>query len=402
MWKVVLADDEPFVREGLKELIPWEELGFSLEGCFRNGREILEKMPEIHPDLVILDIQMPVLDGLETARIISEEWPETTVILLTAYSEFQYAKKAIDYRVSSYVMKHNVLEDLPEVLTKMREHLEEIHSDEQGKMKLLQLLVYESEYMDPVQEGNDRFYSWFEEHFHNFRLLVIRGSMEGKEKGEAAKREIQEQIRRAFVGWEIQVLTVSVMEYVVLINMNDKKAEELKECCRNLMYSSKGSLLLAANRGYEGIGRISRAYREVRNYLNTHFLNRDDNEPNFILTDRESASCEKNQEEDLVSRTRAFVEKNFARKLTLEDVAGAVYVNRNYLSRIYKQKTGENLFDTINRRRIEEAKRLIREGRMKIREIADAVGVEDTAYFSKMFKKYTGYSPREYERTLKE
>ena len=83
-------------------------------------------------------------------------------------------------------------------------------------------------------------------------------------------------------------------------------------------------------------------------------------------------------------------------------MAEAVYVNRSYLSRIYKQKTGENLFNAINRRKIEEAKRQMAEGNRKIGEIAERVGVEDIAYFSKMFKRYTGCSPREYERTLQE
>lgn len=133
MWKVLLADDEPFVREGLRELIAWEELGYSLEGCYKNGKEILENIPLISPELVILDIQMPVMDGLEAAKIIRDKWPQTAVILLTAYSEFQYAKQAIDYRVSSYVMKRNVLEDLPGVLVKMKQQLEQTHGDKKKK-----------------------------------------------------------------------------------------------------------------------------------------------------------------------------------------------------------------------------------------------------------------------------
>ena len=57
MWKVMLADDEPFVRDGLEKLIPWNELGYELKGCYRNGKVLLENIPKVQPDLVILDIQ---------------------------------------------------------------------------------------------------------------------------------------------------------------------------------------------------------------------------------------------------------------------------------------------------------------------------------------------------------
>lgn len=79
-------------------------------------------------------------------------------------------------------------------------------------------------------------------------------------------------------------------------------------------------------------------------------------------------------------------------------IADAVHANRCYISRIYKERTGEKLFDTINQKKIEAAKRYIEDGKMKIYEIADRTGWEDPAYFSRVFKKYTGYSPKEYEK----
>lgn len=507
MWKVLLADDEPFVREGLRELIAWEELGYSLEGCYKNGKEILENIPLICPELVILDIQMPVMDGLEAAKIIRDKWPQTAVILLTAYSEFQYAKQAIDYRVSSYVMKRNVLEDLPGVLVKMKQQLEQTHGDKKRKSRMMSLLLHESEYIDPLSECSESTYRWFTEHFKRFRMLVVQGCRVEKESDEPMKEQMQEKINAAFEGWEIQILAVSVMEYVVLVSMEQKEEEELKTRCHSLLScGGEGTLLLAVSRIYKGIDKVSGAYREILNYLSTHFLDWNESEPNLIFTDRETTSgdeeislimnqmitamengdkskasgeadrflncirkysdvrirsacmmllaecrrvcrefgwedeeilhvtheegdtrifrstsiselvgwlrkcvlavaektgSEKENEDDLIGRTKAFVEKNYARKLTLDDVAGAVYVNKSYLSRVYKQKTGENLFDTINRRKIEEAKRQIAEGKKKIWEIAELVGVEDTAYFSKMFKRYTGLSPREYERSLR-
>ena len=102
--------------------------------------------------------------------------------------------------------------------------------------------------------------------------------------------------------------------------------------------------------------------------------------------------------DELIYAINKFIDKNYVRKISLDLIADAVHANRCYISRIYKERTGEKLFDTINQKKIEAAKRYIEDGKMKIYEIADRTGWEDTAYFSRVFKKYTGYSPKEYEK----
>lgn len=105
--------------------------------------------------------------------------------------------------------------------------------------------------------------------------------------------------------------------------------------------------------------------------------------------------------EQMISQIRQYVSDHLTEKLVLSDIAQAVHMNKSYLSRIYKQKTGENLFDMINRMRIEKAKEYIRQGNRKLYEIGYEIGFDDTAYFSKLFKKYEGCSPREFESRMK-
>ena len=119
MLRVVIADDEPFVREGLKSLINWEEIGVKLVGDFENGKELINHLPELLPDIVITDIQMPSISGLQIAKYISENYKNIIVILLTAYSKFQYAKEAIEYGVKHYVVKNDLLDELPMILAKI-------------------------------------------------------------------------------------------------------------------------------------------------------------------------------------------------------------------------------------------------------------------------------------------
>ena len=105
--------------------------------------------------------------------------------------------------------------------------------------------------------------------------------------------------------------------------------------------------------------------------------------------------------ESLLSQVEQYVEENYRNKITLDDIADTMHVNRSYLSRFYKNKTGVNLFDAILNKRIEAAKDYLRNTDMKTYEISEAVGVEDAGYFSKMFKKITGVSPKEFRKREK-
>ena len=113
MWKVIAADDEGYIREALQKLINWEKMDCSLESVVSDGQELLEKIRGEMPDIVITDIQMPGVDGLEVCKYVYETCPETQVIILTAYSDFEYAKRAIKYSVCEYVLKISIIDELP-------------------------------------------------------------------------------------------------------------------------------------------------------------------------------------------------------------------------------------------------------------------------------------------------
>ena len=105
-----------------------------------------------------------------------------------------------------------------------------------------------------------------------------------------------------------------------------------------------------------------------------------------------------NEPESLLRQIDQYVEKNYCKKITLDDIADTLHVNRSYLSRYYKNKKGINLFEDILNRRVEAAKEYLRTTDMRTYEISEAVGVEDAGYFSKMFKKITGVSPKEFRK----
>ena len=138
MWKIMAADDEGYIREALQKLINWEKMDCTLEAVACDGQELIERMEAERPDIIITDIRMPVLDGLEVCKYVYETCPEIQVILLTAHSEFEYARTAIRYNVCEYVLKVSIIEELPEAvekaireLEKSRRELEKVKREEQ-------------------------------------------------------------------------------------------------------------------------------------------------------------------------------------------------------------------------------------------------------------------------------
>ena len=138
MYKVLLVDDEALIREAIGENIPWGELGFELVASCENGREAMEAIRAKKPDLVLTDICMPYVDGIELAKYIYENCPDTRTIIISGYDEFEYAKQAVRYQVMEYILKPITPSELTEVLLKAKGQLEEARS----KRKTLKKLKY--------------------------------------------------------------------------------------------------------------------------------------------------------------------------------------------------------------------------------------------------------------------
>lgn len=118
----MLVDDEPFILRGMEELIDWEGEGFEIAGTAQNGAEALEYLEEESIDLVLADIKMPVMDGLELLRRIrgSEKNRDIYFIILSGYADFQYAQEAIKYSCNDYILKPVEKEKLIQALQKVR------------------------------------------------------------------------------------------------------------------------------------------------------------------------------------------------------------------------------------------------------------------------------------------
>ncbi|MGC3952861.1 MAG: response regulator [Propionicimonas sp.] len=128
MYRVVLAEDQEFVRQAIAAMIRTDCQDFEVAGSYADGAEVLAGFDQAVPDIVLTDIKMPRLDGLHLARLLHQRYPRVKVIILSGYGEFEYARKAMSYGVSEYLLKPCRPEDLYGALRAAAAEIEEYRS----------------------------------------------------------------------------------------------------------------------------------------------------------------------------------------------------------------------------------------------------------------------------------
>ncbi|MCP1101892.1 two-component system response regulator YesN [Aequitasia blattaphilus] len=127
MYKILLVDDEILVREAIRDNMNWNELGFELVKDCENGKDAISYLKEHPVDVVLTDICMPYVDGMELSKYLYEEHPDTAIIIFSGYDDFEYAKRAIKYQVSEYMLKPVTGQELRETLLRIKEKLNKSH-----------------------------------------------------------------------------------------------------------------------------------------------------------------------------------------------------------------------------------------------------------------------------------
>ena len=255
MIKVLVVEDEDIIRRGLIGTIDWLSAGYTVVGEAVNGKDGLEKIEEYKPDLVITDIRMPVMDGLEMLREAQEKNLKFEKIILTSYGEFQYAQEGIKLGVIDYILKPIDEDIFYEALKKAKE-----------KIKKLEALETVKELTDDNEETE----------FFNPKIYL------GKDKNRYVEKAVEKII------------------------------------------------------------------------------------------------------------------SSYAEKLNIKDIAEELGVSTSYLSRKFKDVTGETFLDVLNKYRIQKSIKLLGTQEYKIYEISEKVGFTDYKHFCNVFKKYLHTAPGDF------
>jgi len=137
----VIVDDEPEIREGIRDNVPWESLGFRFAGACADGAEALELIERDAPDVVMTDINMPFMDGLTLAERIQSLSPATKVLILTGFDDFEYARKALKLQVHDFILKPLTPSEFKATLEKLKATLDEEHGERRDIERLKRQLA---------------------------------------------------------------------------------------------------------------------------------------------------------------------------------------------------------------------------------------------------------------------
>lgn len=246
-FSIILADDEQNILYGMQKGINWEELGFIVAGTAQNGKEVLEMMDDLHPDLVISDIKMPFMDGLELAKTIHENYMNTKVILFSGWDDFEYARLAISYGVSEYLMKPIDYDEMKKLLVNMHQTLEEEYNEKLNWTRL------EYAYLKSLPLLRQQF----------FTQLVL-GTMELDECHQQIKNLVLELDNKQYCIIAVKIQKVDHNDVFSALSIKETLKEALDKISKVYEFGigDKEIFLLTGDKKHE-IGKISRSIQEA-------------------------------------------------------------------------------------------------------------------------------------------
>ena len=357
MYKVFFAEDETAVRDMIIRSINWEEQGLEFCGVSGDGEEALPMILKLKPDILITDIKMPFMNGLELVRLARQELSSMSVIILSGYSDFDYMREAIHLGVTDYVLKPVTPVKLIQALGRAVQHLDE-QRDQARRRKLVQdsnsakqdAPVLSGEELPMVdREGIRNFLNTAsEEQVPDFVTGILY-----RDQGNSLS---------SYFAYDVIVTTAKV--------------------CREMGLETHLAKEYAASVERHSTGKD---YVELISDMFSH-----------VIRMREGMSDNKTR---LVYSAKKFMEENLGRMdLSLSMVASHIGITPNYLSTLFSKETGETFSEYLNCIRIRRAAQLLKSSSGSINQIAEKTGYSDALYFSKVFRRLIGMSPREFRR----
>jgi len=522
--KVFLVDDEHFIIEMLKRIINWESMGMEIVGHANNGQSAIEGILERRPDIIITDIRMPVIDGLELIRKVVGKGIKTHFIVISGYKNFEYAQTAMKYGVKEYILKPINGKELKESLLRITgdmkkddsETAEITHVASIFKQKMRQLLIssiiksyyvpgndlmaVNKEYCTNFQNGHFKFITLridnaqksCENIFDQYngigvntledlcfdiisycdggnQWLLTNYDRSNEEKINKAVGNSLKQVEQKLGNYlELRICGAmgSSVEHLAEIT---KSLNTCREALKNRILNQSNALLYypAANR-YDHIMEevypdpeqkafirnvTSASFENAKMQISKVFLNlksrnlksanpywrlsimffesfwaemdnvfHEEAKPSAdefkqqlsecssvddiqrVCIDSTITHCIKMFDKDecsgnaVIAITKRYIHEHYQKKITLEDISNIVYLNPFYLSARFKRETGITFSTYLNDYRIGKAKQLLQQLDMPISEVAIHIGIPDSRYFARAFKKSVGLSPKDYRK----
>ncbi|WP_164985021.1 response regulator [Ammoniphilus sp. CFH 90114] len=349
--KVLIVDDEPLELLNLQTLL--QKASQPIEILIAdNGLDAIILLEKVPVDLVFLDIRMPGRDGLEVLEIIHHRWPTTEVAMISAYGEFQFAKKALDLGASAYLLKPFRTAEFYETLDKLIQR----HTARYATVPIIRQSLIEKVLLSGATLEVDL---WTSHIGFIPNVVFVVEIMENQ-----LVHILQSEIKTEWGIWAPE----KVSNYYVLLS-REEYLEEIQHLLMGLrIQDSKLVFAIGISRTLDLSNAFHQALQQVREGHHR-----------------------------MVDRCLAFIRENFDKMITLADVASSIHISPSHLNRLLKKELGTTFVEILVTARIERAKELLRKS-YSIDYVASVTGFNSTTYFTVTFKKMTGQSPSSYRR----
>jgi two-component system response regulator YesN len=359
----VIADDKKFIRLGIATIIQEAlDTAVTIRVC-KNGTEALEILKQEVVDLLITDIRMPEMDGIELMRQARELLPALKVIVVSGYDEFSYAQESIHYGASAYLLKPI---DKNAVITAVRGVLEQTQERQR------------------------------EEHKHNVYVRTVEAMLtaEGAHNKETRNKAVEiDALPRVLCAEDDSLLDSLVQKLEVWKNEEDADIIFLLlyQNCVSLgdIYLPDMEAFLVTKRRYQDSldnADYSACLATVKPLL-------------FIIREQMLHHKRRHCDKADIFYAIKFIEANFDKDINLDMAANAASLNYSYFSHMFKEYTGESFSHYLTKIRISKAKELLSETSFMVYEIGERVGFQNDKHFMRSFKKVVGITPKEYRNS---
>ena len=397
MWKVLIADDEPKIRRGLRTTIERIRPDMKVVAEAEDGEAALAMVQAEKPDILMIDVRMPFLNGLELIEKINGVHRDCIIIVVSGHDEFEYAQRALQLKVFEYVLKPVPQETLEAVLAraeealtaarKQQQYVAWAHDQLERNLPLLReqfLRDWVRGRLSPVEIAEQGLFFGVTTTgpaclaiVHAADRAVATASLEERDRRLAlyAIRSAVEEVFSAFQPW---VFSDDHDDLVVLAACAGGEAwtDAVVHVERRVVPSLCRSLVTAQATVPDALAGLAEAY----DALSADVAARGSHQALVVLAQR-------------------YIDSHYHEPtLTLEQVAAAAQISPGYLSRLLKRDTGFSFVDYLTRVRINRAVQIMADPSVKVYEVAEAVGYQSQHYFSRAFRRVFGRPPVEYRK----
>ncbi len=409
MYNLLIVEDEPIERQGIKLMVENNCSDISAIKEAENGLVALELIKSYSADIVMMDINMPGLNGLETIREMKKICDSSHFIILTSHESFSFAYEAIQLGVEDYILKpakiSRLMQAIDDVIIKIEKEKRRTQkaTSLQSQVETIRPVIEKKLLNDIVLNVNaDSYKAQIAFLEINARmafciaigaenLYMIDIDLLKTELSSVGVQCISDFIQRSLilcVFCETEIDHVQIKDRVSFIQLI------LQTKC-NIFDSEIGVSASCVNLEHMHIAykQAESAKKEViKGDETVCFYVADMNKGEVTVSEKGTTAVSKN----LVGRALEYINEGYKNNISLNTVSEDLSISPYYLSKLIKKHTGINFPDLINEKRIVASKKLL-SGKMSIKEIAYTVGFQDQNYFAKTFKKHTGMTPTEYK-----